>query len=89
MSKYKTIPKRDVFLERLMKDISDEHKEAVDLLLDCNEWYSNEHGKDLLTASQLQTITVFLHRRYTKTQGWVEAEIDEYNNLINSGATIV
>lgn len=89
MKEYKTIPKRDVFLERLMKDISDNQKDFIELLIDCNEWYEEENGKELISRTQLQIVSIFLHRRYTKTQDWIEAELDEYNKAVNLGAKII
>jgi len=81
--KYNTLPKREVFVERLLEKISDEHKDVVDILLDCNEWYNKENGKPLLNTMQMQTITVFMHYKYTNLQNYVEAEIDEFNDEVN------
>jgi len=81
--KYNTLPKREVFVERLLEKISEEHKDVVDILLDCNEWYDKENGKPLLNIMQMQTITVFMHLKYTHLQDYVEAEIDEFNRVVN------
>lgn len=82
--KYNTIPKREVFVDRLLSEISAEHKDFVDLLIDCNEWYRNSNnGKNLLNKQQMQLVTVFLHFRYTNLQNYIESEVDEYNNAIN------
>jgi len=80
---YNTLPKREVFVEHLLEDISTQQKDAVELLIDCNDWYEKKDGKPLLSKKQLQLVTVFLHFRYTNLQNFVEAEIDEYNNTIN------
>lgn len=81
--KYNTLPKREVFVEKLLEKISEEHKDAIDLLIDCNNWYSEKKGKQLINKEQLQLITVFLHLRYTNLQSFVEAEIDEFNSEVN------
>ncbi len=81
--KYNTLPKREVFVEKLLEKISEEHKDAIDLLIDCNNWYFEKKGKQLIDKEQLQLITIFLHYRYTNLQSFVEAEIDEFNKEIN------
>lgn len=81
--KYNTLPKRDVFIERLLDGISQQNKDATELMIDCNKWYEEHEGRELLTPEQLRRFTIFLHFRYTKLQDWVEAEIDEFNRIVN------
>lgn len=81
--KYNTLPKRDVFVDRLLENISQEHKDVVDLLIDCNSWYERNEKRVIVTPTQLQLITVYLHLRYSNLQTYVENEIDEFNKEVN------
>lgn len=81
--KYNTLPKRDVFVDRLLENISQEHKDVVDLLIDCNSWYERNKKRVIVTPTQLQLITVYLHLRYSNLQTYIENEIDEFNKEVN------
>lgn len=81
--KYNTLPKREVFVEHLLEKISQEHKDIVDLLIDCNGWYERNEKKTIVTPAQLQLITVYLHLRYSNLQTYVEEEIDDFNEAVN------
>ena len=81
--KYNTLPKREVFVEHLLEKISDEHKDFVDLILDCNRWHERDKGMPLFSNAQIQLATVYLHLRYSNLQTYVEDKIDDFNESVN------
>lgn len=80
---YNTIAIRDEFLDKLLNEIGKNHKDIIELLIDCNHWNELEEGVPLITEAQMKKISIYMMTEYTRLRQWAEKEIIEYNAKVN------